>query len=233
MCCHDSAKPYLSGREGRREKKLIWILSDSKIHSVHDNGGRWHSNLGEGTGTSGQNIRWFDRESGSDRVYQRYFSQLTMRVEGKWLVFQRVRSSGVHCCVPLCNVSSRYNTKVSFHSFPIDPVVWAEWKKKIRRENFSPTKHKRVCSRHFKQTDFDLTANGLKRMKKGTVPVLFAWNGYELLVPRLSVCGLPPGARLRLRDGDWNASRSRLLCSPSNGTKGEFGRWDRSFTFSD
>ena len=116
------------------------------------------------------------------------------RVEGKRLVYQKVRSSGVNCCVPLCTVSSRHNTTVSFHSFPVDPVVRAEWELKIRRDDFSPSKHSRVCSRHFKQTDFQVTAKGLRRLKKGTVPVLFAWNGYELPAPRPSVWDRRPRA---------------------------------------
>ena len=91
-----------------------------------------------------------------------------------------------------CAVSSQHNTTVSFHSFPVDPVVRAEWELKIRRDDFSPSKHSRVCSRHFKQTDFQVTAKGLRRLKKGTVPVLFAWNGYELPAPRLSAGGKSP-----------------------------------------
>lgn len=108
-------------------------------------------------------------------------------VKERRLAFQRVRKSALHCCVPKCTGSSRYNSTLSFHSFPIEPAVRAEWMRRIRRDNFSPTKHSRVCGRHFKVEDFVLTTGGLKRLQKGSVPVLFPWNEYELPTPRMSV----------------------------------------------
>ena len=84
---------------------------------------------------------------------------MSFRIRVRRLAFQRVRASGLHCCVPLCTVSSRYNKKVSFHSFPVDAAVRAERKRRIRRDEFNPTKNTRVSSLHFKQTDVDVTAS--------------------------------------------------------------------------
>lgn len=109
------------------------------------------------------------------------------RIQERRLAFQRVRTSALHCCVPQCTNSSRYNKELSFHSFPVDLAVRAEWLRKIRRDNFNPTKNTRVCGRHFKGTDFVVTTGGLRRLQKGSVPVLFSWNGYELPPPRPSV----------------------------------------------
>uniref|UniRef100_A0A667WZE9 THAP-type domain-containing protein n=1 Tax=Myripristis murdjan TaxID=586833 RepID=A0A667WZE9_9TELE len=64
----------------------------------------------------------------------------------------------------------------------------------FRGDDFNPTKNTRVCSRHFKQTDFIATAGGLRRLKKGTIPVYFLWNGYELPAPRPSVWERRPWA---------------------------------------
>uniref|UniRef100_A0A671TQT4 THAP domain-containing protein 1 n=1 Tax=Sparus aurata TaxID=8175 RepID=A0A671TQT4_SPAAU len=114
----------------------------------------------------------------------------------------RVRASALHCCVPLCTVSSRYNKEVSFHAFPVDGAVRAEWMQKIRRDDFNPNKNTRVCSRHFKQTDFSVTVGGLRRLKKGTVPVYFSWNGYELPAPRTSVLERRPRAESPAPESD-------------------------------
>uniref|UniRef100_A0A3Q1GAP5 THAP-type domain-containing protein n=1 Tax=Acanthochromis polyacanthus TaxID=80966 RepID=A0A3Q1GAP5_9TELE len=65
--------------------------------------------------------------------------------------------------------------------------VLAEWMQKIRQDHFNPTKNTRVCSRHFKKTDFSVTVGGLRKLKKGSVPVYFAWNGYKLPAPRQRV----------------------------------------------
>uniref|UniRef100_A0A3Q1HZH2 THAP domain-containing protein 1 n=1 Tax=Acanthochromis polyacanthus TaxID=80966 RepID=A0A3Q1HZH2_9TELE len=99
------------------------------------------------------------------------------RVQERRLAYQRVGASALHCCVPLCTVSSHYNSEVSFHSFPVDSVV----------DNFTPTKSTRVCCRHFKPDDFYVTAGGLRKLKKGVIPLYFEWNGYELPAPRPSV----------------------------------------------
>ncbi|XP_051802466.1 uncharacterized protein LOC127533431 [Acanthochromis polyacanthus] len=109
------------------------------------------------------------------------------RVRERRLAYQRVGVSALHCCVPLCTVSSRYNSEVSFHSFPVDSVVRAQWLQKIRRDNFTPTKNTRVCCRHFKPDEFYVTAGGLRKLKKGAIPLYFEWNGYELPTPRPSV----------------------------------------------
>ena len=116
------------------------------------------------------------------------------KIQGKRHSFQQVGNTVRHCCVPLCTCSSKYNKTVSFHSFPVDAAVRAEWKQKIRRDDFMPTKHTRVCSRHFKQTDIDVTVGGRRRVKKGAIPVLFSWNGYQLPAPRPSVWERRPRA---------------------------------------
>uniref|UniRef100_A0A3Q1FRH9 THAP domain-containing protein 1 n=1 Tax=Acanthochromis polyacanthus TaxID=80966 RepID=A0A3Q1FRH9_9TELE len=67
-------------------------------------------------------------------------------------------------------VISTQGKHLSFHTFPVDAAVLAEWMQKIRREHFNPTKNTRVCSRHFKKTDFSATVGGLRKLKKGSVP---------------------------------------------------------------
>ncbi|KAI4875284.1 hypothetical protein NFI96_004785 [Prochilodus magdalenae] len=80
-----------------------------------------------------------------------------------------------------------YNSVISFHRFPVDPEVRARWLTQIRRDNFSPLQSTRVCSRHFNTGDFVVTAVGKRKLNKGAVPCLFAWNDYSRPAPRFNV----------------------------------------------
>uniref|UniRef100_A0A3Q1AP10 THAP-type domain-containing protein n=1 Tax=Amphiprion ocellaris TaxID=80972 RepID=A0A3Q1AP10_AMPOC len=40
----------------------------------------------------------------------------------------------LHCCVPLCNSSSKYDTTLTFHKFPPDPELRRTWIESIQRE---------------------------------------------------------------------------------------------------
>ncbi len=80
-----------------------------------------------------------------------------------------------HCIVPLCSVSSRYNSCASFHSFPVKEEIRKKWIVNIRRINFQFTKHTKVCSVHFKPDDF-VEGTSRRRPKKGAVPSVFEWN---------------------------------------------------------
>ncbi|XP_007254877.4 chromosome alignment-maintaining phosphoprotein 1 [Astyanax mexicanus] len=85
-----------------------------------------------------------------------------------------------HCCVPLCGTTSRFNTELSFHSFPSDEELRKNWLVSVRRENFPLKSNARVCSRHFNPEDITdrKESGGRRRLKKGAVPVLFPWNNY-------------------------------------------------------
>uniref|UniRef100_A0A3Q1FKD8 THAP domain-containing protein 1 n=1 Tax=Acanthochromis polyacanthus TaxID=80966 RepID=A0A3Q1FKD8_9TELE len=104
------------------------------------------------------------------------------------LAYQRVGASALYCCVPLCTVSSRCNSEVSFHSFPVDSVVRAQWLQKIRRDNFTPTKSTRVCRRHFKPDEFYVTAGGLRKLKKGAIPLYFDASELNACMDLMRMC---------------------------------------------
>ncbi|KAG9279345.1 hypothetical protein AMEX_G4867 [Astyanax mexicanus] len=88
------------------------------------------------------------------------------------------------CIVMSCSLFTvMYNSEISFHRFPADPEVRAQWLIKIRRENFSPVACTRVCSRHFKTGDFAVTAGGKRTLNRGAVPCLFAWNSFTIAAP--------------------------------------------------
>ena len=71
------------------------------------------------------------------------------------------------CCVPNCKSGYVYKnpenappdptpSNLSFHSFPIDPGVRQNWKTSIPRADQEPSKHSKVCSLHFKESDFQI-----------------------------------------------------------------------------
>lgn len=93
------------------------------------------------------------------------------RVKERRLAYQRVNKTALHCCVPLCTNSLRYNSSLSFHSFPVD--VYARWMVRVQWDDLTPSKMSRVCSRHFKKEDFVDNLGKLRRLKKVAVPALF------------------------------------------------------------
>ncbi len=105
-------------------------------------------------------------------------------------VFRRqkqMKAASEHCSVPLCSVSSRYNSCASFYSFPVKEEIRKKCIVNIRRINFQITKHTKVCSVHFKPDDF-VEGTSRRRLKKGAVPSLFEWNRErQMQPPRLSI----------------------------------------------
>uniref|UniRef100_A0A8C5CIY1 THAP-type domain-containing protein n=1 Tax=Gadus morhua TaxID=8049 RepID=A0A8C5CIY1_GADMO len=112
-----------------------------------------------------------------------------------------------------CSNSSKFNKGISFHSFPVDSALRAEWVRTIRRDDFNPTKNTRVCSRHFNATDIIVTASGLRRLQKGTFPVLFEWNGYERPVPRPIVWDRRPRPDIEIPDSRFDSEMEVVTVS--------------------
>ncbi|CAG9109153.1 unnamed protein product [Plutella xylostella] len=79
------------------------------------------------------------------------------------------------CAVPLCS------ERKGGHMFPRDKTVLEQWLVAIRRKNYCPTKHSRVCKKHFNPEDYVLpkesyTENPIPRLKPKVVPSKFSWN---------------------------------------------------------
>uniref|UniRef100_A0A8C9XD36 THAP-type domain-containing protein n=1 Tax=Sander lucioperca TaxID=283035 RepID=A0A8C9XD36_SANLU len=95
-----------------------------------------------------------------------------------------------HCCVPKCTFSKRNEsyTGQTFHRFPKDPVLCREWIHKIRRDpgrHFKIHMDTKVCSDHFTEESFLKTRVGMRKLKKGAVPTLFAWTDNGRLITSL------------------------------------------------
>ena len=86
-----------------------------------------------------------------------------------------------NCCVPECKrkVYVENGVKISFHTFPEEKQLFMKWIVAIRRDigkHFHVTEHTRVCSRHFKPSDYLPSLAGRKRTLKPTVPSVFHWK---------------------------------------------------------
>ena len=92
-----------------------------------------------------------------------------------------------HCCVPGCKkkVYEDNGVKISFHKFPEDKRLFRKWIVAIRRDigkEFRVTDHTRVCSRHFRSSDYLTSVAGHKRALKPTaVPSVFFWKQGSLI----------------------------------------------------
>jgi len=87
-----------------------------------------------------------------------------------------------NCCVPHCTkkVYEEDGIKISFHKFPENRDLFMKWVIAIRRDegkHFKVTEHTRVCSLHFKSSDYLPSLAGHERTLKSTaVPSLFPWK---------------------------------------------------------
>jgi len=70
--------------------------------------------------------------------------------------------------------------KISFHKFPEDRELFRKWIVAIQRDvgkEFRVTDHTRVCSRHFKLSDYLASLTGRKKNLKPTaVPSISFWK---------------------------------------------------------
>lgn len=55
--------------------------------------------------------------------------------------------------------------KVTFHRFPKDTILRRKWLSRLSRENFTPSSHSRLCSRHFVDSDFMTCRNDSNRSR--------------------------------------------------------------------
>ncbi|XP_064482936.1 THAP domain-containing protein 1-like [Ornithodoros turicata] len=80
----------------------------------------------------------------------------------------------VVCCYSGCANRSEFASKASgitYHHFPRDESLRLQWVNAIGRPDWVPTKYSRVCSKHFRNEDFDRTSLTRVRLREGSVPV--------------------------------------------------------------
>nr|KAG5706966.1 hypothetical protein BaRGS_021472 [Batillaria attramentaria] len=93
------------------------------------------------------------------------------------------------CCAPQCHNKSK-QPGISFFCFPKHPTVRREWIRRLKKENFEPTRHTVLCSQHFDSSCFlsesvpeFLRRIGLeqrpvrRRLRHGALPTLLVRRG--------------------------------------------------------
>ena len=123
------------------------------------------------------------------------------------ILFSDCYKMGWKCCVPECRSGykdtkenpsneNKYvgEIKLSFHTFPADPDLKNVWIKNIERPDWEPTPNSRVCSLHFKESDFqdgrkdkglkwrkyDTSKLKMKLLLPDAAPSLFSSNDIEI-----------------------------------------------------
>lgn len=113
----------------------------------------------------------------------------------------------------LRQISLFFFWQVTFHRFPADKQLRAQWIRAIRRnpgEHFTITKSIKVCSKHFTEEDFLVgVASGRHLLKDNAVPSVFPFGKQALSRhasgPALDVCE-------PLTDNDMHEN----MCSPAH-----------------
>lgn len=83
------------------------------------------------------------------------------------------------CVVETCeSISGKQQHRgVTFHTFPLNPVVRKVWIKNSRVPSTKTiTKSTLICSRHFRRADFQPLKNNKYLLITGAVPTIFTWG---------------------------------------------------------
>ena len=64
--------------------------------------------------------------------------------------------------------------KITFHAFPKDTTLRIKWIKSIARDNWQPSKHSKLCSRHFQNKDFVKESRDTNKFRR----MVLAEDGY-------------------------------------------------------
>lgn len=92
------------------------------------------------------------------------------------------------CIVPNCKNGKRSKMdNLSFHEFPSDLNVRKLWLEVIEKPNWTPnttSNSSRICSMHFEESDFALTATKRKRLRPGVIPSIF-WDEHGNIIKKV------------------------------------------------
>nr|ACO14780.1 THAP domain-containing protein 2 [Caligus clemensi] len=76
------------------------------------------------------------------------------------------------CAAFGCKNQCSPKSDVSFHRFPRDPELRQEWVRNLKKADFTPKEHSRICSEHFTPECFNRTLN-VVRLRDNALPTIF------------------------------------------------------------
>ncbi|XP_052084466.1 uncharacterized protein LOC127721708 [Mytilus californianus] len=121
----------------------------------------------------------------------------------------------VFCVAFNCNTGSGQG--YGLFTFPKDPDRRKIWIHKVKRQNFVPTEHSRLCAKHFDFDQFVIDARiassvkftpKQKRLKANAIPTIFNHNKSG---EKTSALGASPGKRKRVRHASRALEKRRRL----------------------
>ncbi|XP_071992319.1 THAP domain-containing protein 2-like isoform X1 [Engystomops pustulosus] len=96
------------------------------------------------------------------------------------------------CAAFGCSNNSKRDNQVTFHRFPSNPERRKQWLNLVNRDNFSPSLHTFLCSKHFEESCFDRTGQTV-RLRANAVPTIFIYPGHmveKIALTRASIMRL-------------------------------------------
>lgn len=110
----------------------------------------------------------------------------------------------VNCCINGCKSRSERNQpNITFHRFPNEPILRKKWTECTGRINWHPSRHSRICSRHFEASCIRQKLNST-HLNPHSIPTLFIQVQPALDQPSTSKCdtlGVDVQAKDYLLDG--------------------------------
>ncbi|XP_029469107.1 THAP domain-containing protein 2 [Rhinatrema bivittatum] len=88
------------------------------------------------------------------------------------------------CAAFDCTSVWKKDSNISFHRFPLQAERRKRWIQQVNRQNFSPSLHTFLCSKHFEDSCFDRTGQTV-RLRHDAVPTLFDFPAH--LGPKVSL----------------------------------------------
>nr|XP_026490702.1 THAP domain-containing protein 2-like [Vanessa tameamea] len=98
----------------------------------------------------------------------------------------------ITCCVRGCRSENYPGSGISFHAFPHNSHIRKQWIKAVKRENWKPSQHSRICSKHFPQEYF-IAGRKRSMLHKDAIPTSFTCNTHiEKVMSPESRFGISP-----------------------------------------
>ncbi|XP_031623843.1 PHD finger protein 20-like protein 1 [Contarinia nasturtii] len=118
------------------------------------------------------------------------------------------------CCVPECKSSSHLPecSEMKFHAFPTNNATRNIWLKNCRIDQIrSITKNNVVCSKHFHDSDYQVTKNDRRMLGVNAVPTVFSWGNEKSFSEHMDTSEAIP-------DTSANESATKTTEIPSDNT---------------
>ena len=113
-----------------------------------------------------------------------------------------------------------------FFKFPTDPLLLKKWLVKIKRANFKPTKHSRLCAVHFETTCFERDPETMAALGYAGAGVSLKSDAVPSIFPAVEAAFMPSIRRIQASarsESSAGGSRKRSAASAAVGSGAAVG----------